>query len=226
MKKIQYLILPAITLALFIIWTVLVKTVDVKYIQDIGFLGFYSFNTSLNEQIKSLPTDTFHMITNILLYGSFLTVLPFAVMGIVQLIVKKSFVKVDWILYMLLFSYVITVASYFIFELVKINYSPLSTADELKPSYPSSHVLIFTVIILTNLTGLLYYVNFNKVVKVLVISFICLLVVLMVVFRLLSGHHYFTDIVGAILLSANLLSIGYTLGKYLGIKKKEEVATE
>ena len=116
MKKFQYLLLPSITLVIFIIWTILVKTVDVQYIQDVGFLGFYNFNTALNEKIQTLDTGLFHAISNGLLFLSFATILPFAAMGLIQLIVRKSFKKVDRIIYLLLAGYVITVVSYFIFD--------------------------------------------------------------------------------------------------------------
>ena len=99
MKKYQYLLLPTITLTIFIIWTIIVKTVDVKYIQDVGFLGFYSFNTSINDKVQSLNPTLFHAISKGLLFASFLTVVPFAIMGLVQLIVRKIFKKVDKIIH-------------------------------------------------------------------------------------------------------------------------------
>lgn len=222
MKKYQYLLLPAITLVIFIVWTILVKTVDVQYIQDVGFLGFYNFNTSLDQHIQTLDNDLFHAISNGLLVLSFLTIVPFAAMGLVQLIVKKNFKKVDVVLYLMLASYLIMVFSYFIFELVKINFSPLSVKDDLHASYPSSHVLIFVVIMGTNLYGLFYYLKMNKIAKISILCVVIALVIAMLITRLFSGHHYFTDIVGAMFLSANLLSIFDSLTRYFIKNKKEE----
>ena len=207
MKKYQYLLLPTITLTIFIIWTIIVKTVDVQYIQDVGFLGFYSFNTSINDKVQSLNPTLFHAISNGLLFASFLTVVPFAIMGLVQLIVRKSFKKVDKIIYLLLVSYVVMVIIYFIFEIVKINYSPLSVKDDLKASYPSSHVFIFINILGANLFGFLYYTRPNKTGKIIAFCVVIGLFIAMLVFRLLSGHHYFTDIVGALFLSFFQLSL-------------------
>ena len=219
MKKFQYLLLPSITLVIFIIWTILVKTVDVQYIQDVGFLGFYNFNTALNEKIQTLDTGLFHAISNGLLFLSFATILPFAAMGLIQLIVRKSFKKVDRIIYLLLAGYVITVVSYFIFELVKINFSPLSTKGDLHASYPSSHAFIFIVFMGVNLYGLFHYAKMNKIVKISVFCAVIALFMAMLVIRLLSGHHYFTDIVGALFLSINLLTIFDSLTRYFLTEK-------
>ena len=120
---------------------------------------------------------------------------------------RKSLKKVDLVLYLLLASYAIVAFSYFVFELVKINYSPLSTPTELKPSYPSSHVMFFMVILGVNLFGLFHYVKMGKTLKIAVYCCVIALFAAMVVLRLLSGHHYFTDIVGAIFISFNLLSV-------------------
>lgn len=221
MKKITYLLIPSSLLAIFIIWTILVKVVDSHYIQDIGFLGFYTLNTSINNFVQSLQTDTFVLITNILMILAILTVVPFAAMGVVQLVVRKSLKKVDYILYCLLFAYFLMAVAYVAFEIVKINFSPLSTAEELKASYPSSHILITVVLLGVAVSGLMHYVSMNKVVKIGVNCLFVVLAILAVVFRLFSGHHYFTDVIGGVLLSATIISCYISLKKYLENKEPE-----
>lgn len=220
MKKIRYLIIPSLILVAFIIWTILVKTVDVRYINGIGFLGFYQLNTDINFKIQLMDTKLFHVLSNILLYASMLTVLPFAILGVVELIKRKSLAKVDRILYILLGSYAAIVIFYFVFELVKINFSPLSTPEDLKPSYPSSHIFIFISLVGAGLIGFNHYKQ-NK--TLFIASFIefGLLIVLMAILRMFSGHHYFTDVIGGILLGLFISSASYSVSAYLGELKKE-----
>ena len=194
MKKLLYLVVPSIALIIFIIWTVLVKIVDVTYIQDIGFLGFYHFNTEVNDFVVTLNNSLFHKVTNVLLILALVSIIPFAVIGVVQLVKRKSLKKVDIILYELLGGYVAIAFLYFIFEIVKINFSPLSTAEELKASYPSSHVFITISVLLINFVGLLHYVKMPKFAVIACGCVVLALCVLAVIFRLFSGHHYFTDI--------------------------------
>lgn len=219
MKKYRYFLIPSIILTIFVIWTILVKFVDVHYIEDVGSLGFYTFNTGLNEKIQSLNTTLFHAISNVLLFVSFATIIPFAAMGLVQLIIRKSFKKVDRVIYLILISYVLMVIMYVLFELIKINYSPLSVKDDLHASYPSSHAFIFITILGTNLFGLFYYVKMNKTAKICAFCAVIALFFLMLITRLLSGHHYFTDIVGALFLSISLLSIFDALTRLLLVEK-------
>ena len=61
MKKLQYLLAPSILLAAFVIWTVLVKVVDIHYIGAAGFLGFYSLNTQINDFVQSMNTKPFDL---------------------------------------------------------------------------------------------------------------------------------------------------------------------
>ena len=222
MKNLKYLLIPSIALVIFIVWTILVKTVDVQYIQDIGFLGFYNFNTSLDNSIQTLNTDLFHKVTHVLLFLALATIIPFAVLGLIQLIKRKSLKKVDPVLYLLLTSYVLVVIFYFIFELVKINFSPLSTKNDLHASYPSSHVFIFIAVMGVNLYGLFHYIKMSKTLKIIAVCGVFALMTAMGVLRLLSGRHYFTDIVGALFLSVTILTIFDSLTKFFIKDKKTE----
>jgi undecaprenyl-diphosphatase len=176
---------PSIFLTLiFIVWTILVKTIDVSYIQNVGYLGFSRFNFQVNNFVfEYVNYQAFDKLSDIGLYLSFAVVLIFGIIGIVEWIKRKSIKKVDPILFVLLAIYVVTAFEYFVFEIAKINYSPLSTSEELHASYPSSHVLFF-------------------------ITFIgAVLVIMYAVLRLLSGQHYFTDIVAGLILSSSIIAL-------------------
>ena len=222
MKNIKYLLIPSILLAIFIIWTALVKVVDIQYVGAAGFLGFYTLNSNINETVQSMNTKTFDLLTDVMMFAALATIIPFAVLGVVQLIKRKDLKKVDPILYVILAGYAAFVVLYFVFEIVKINYSPLSTAEDLKASYPSSHVMIFIIMGGAAVMGLLHYVKMNKVLKIAINSLFIVLAILMAVLRLFSGQHYFTDIIGGLLISFTVLTAIDSLRRYIENEKKED----
>ena len=222
MKKIKYLLIPSILLAIFVVWTALVKVVDIQYVGAAGFLGFYSLNTQINDYVQSMDTKSFDFLTDVMMFIALSTIIPFAVLGIIQLAKRKDLKKIDPIFYIILAGYAAFAVLYFIFEIVKINYSPLSTEEDLKASYPSSHVMIFAIMGGAGIMGLLHYVNINKGLKVLINCLFIILTLFMAGLRLLSGQHYFTDIIGGLLISFTVLSALHSLNKYIESEKIEE----
>lgn len=207
MKKYLYWLIPSISLVLFIIWTILVKTVDVHYITDIGFLGFYSVNQNINDWVKTLNNSLFDKISNILLIVSIVTVFIFAIVGLVQLIKRKSFAKVDPIIYILLGLYVLSAIFYLVFELMKINFSPLSTKEDIKTSYPSTHLFISCSYVSAAVFVLFEYFDFKKIIKYIILGLLVIFVAIVFIIRLMSGNHYFTDLIGGLLLTISLVSL-------------------
>ena len=222
MKKLTYLLIPSILLVIFVVWTALVKVIDIQYVGAAGFLGFYTLNTSINDIVQTLDIKTFDLLTDLMLYGAISTIVPFAVIGIVQLAKRKSLSKVDPVLYIMLAGYATMVVIYFVFEIVKINYSPLSTAEDLKASYPSSHILVFIVMLGAAVMGLLHLVKMNTALKVIINCLFVILAFLMGGLRLLSGQHYFTDVIGGLLISFTILTALNSLNRYFKSKKEEE----
>ena len=214
MKKLINYLTTVAALLVFIVFTILVKTIDVQYIPDVGYLGFYSLNTAVNQSVLAFArSETLDKVTDIGLYLSFGFVLAFAVVGLVQLIKRKSFKEVDPIIYVLLATYVIAVAMYFIFEIVKINYSPLSVKDELKASYPSSHILFFSTFVVTGMITIFHYLDSHKVIKLASICIAILVSITFSVARLYSGQHYLSDVIGSILLSLAIILLFIALKK-------------
>ena len=140
----------------------------------------------------------------------------------VQKVKRKGLKYVDKMIYLLLTGYVMIVGFYVVFEIVKINFSPLSVKDDLHASYPSSHSFIFMALMLINMCGLLYYVKVNKVLKIVILATVIVLCFAMCVIRFLSGHHYFTDIIGAILLSAFIWATFNSISKYILVEPNGE----
>ena len=127
----------------------------------------------------------------------------FGGVGFVQLIKRKSLFKVDRALIFLGIYYVAVIFGYLIFEMIPINYRPILIDGMLEASYPSST----TLLVLSVMPTLVYRVNrrstnllFRRCVSVMSIIFSTF----MVIGRLVAGVHWFTDIVGAVILSTGL----------------------
>ena len=130
----------------------------------------------------------------------------FAILGLVQWIKRKSLLKVDRSLLALGGFYVVVLAAYIFFEIVVINYRPVLLGGYLEASYPSSTTLLVLSVMPT-----LVFQTRHRIKKANVQSVITLLSILfsvfMVIGRLISGVHWFTDIIGAVLLSAGLFCL-------------------
>jgi undecaprenyl-diphosphatase len=134
------------------------------------------------------------------------TCIMFGGMGIAQLIKRRSLLKVDYDIIFLGIYYIIVICCYLIFEMIPINYRPILIEGVMEASYPSST----TLLVLGVMPTLIEQVNrrsesviFKGTIKAFVICFS----VFMVLGRLISGVHWLTDIVGAIMLSLGLFCI-------------------
>ena len=192
-------------IAAFAVWTVLIQIVDVQAIGQNGTeIGFASFNrwfhnlTGAHMAIYSI-TDWLGLIP-------LLVCVIFGGMGFIQLIKRRSLFKVDYDLIFLGIYYVIVIVSYLIFEQIPINYRPILIEGRMEASYPSST----TLLVLSVMPTLIFQVN-RRLENVIVKKIICILTtffsIFMVIGRLVSGVHWFTDIVGSIMLSAGLFFI-------------------
>ena len=120
-----------------------------------------------------------------------------------QLIKRKSLFKVDRDLIFLGIYYVAVIFGYLIFEMIPINYRPILIDGMLEASYPSST----TLLVLSVMPTLIFQVNrrsANPVLKEIVRGLTVLFSAFMVIGRLIAGVHWFTDIVGAVILSTGL----------------------
>ena len=129
--------------------------------------------------------------------------LCFGVMGLMQLIERRSLLKVDPDILILGVYYVLVIACYLIFEMIPVNYRPVLIEGRLEASYPSST----TLLVLSVMPTLMFQANrraskaiIRKAAAVFVIAFSAF----MIIGRLISGVHWATDIIGSVLLSAGL----------------------
>ena len=223
LKKHAYLIVSAILLTMFIVFTVLVKTVDVEYIYSGTYLGFHALNFKVCSWVVQFGKyDQFKTISDVLLYLAIGYSAVLGVCGIIQLIKTKSFKKVNKDFYILLGGYVSIVIIYLIFEIAKVNYSPDSTLEELKASYPSSHVFIGCSLYLLNTFTAVKLLNPEKKWTVyLIYVSTALMCVLSVFSRLLTIKHWLTDIIASVILVASVCTL--YLYAYKRLHTEEEI---
>ena len=195
----------AVFAVLFLIWIAIIKMVDVSAIGPEGTeVGLAGINKAIHEALG--VNMTLYKITDILGYVALLVAGLFALFGLVQLIKRKSLAKVDGAIYALAGLYVVTIGLYVIFEKVIINYRPVVMPDEvaLEASFPSSHTMLACVIFGSAIVMIGKYIDNDMLCKLL-IALATVLLILVVVGRLVSGVHWFTDIVGGVLISGALV---------------------
>lgn len=192
---------------LFVCYTLLLRTVDVKPVGPEGSkVGFATINMAIFNMTGF--NDICYTISKYLGYVAFLVIALFAFMGVYQLVKRKSFAKVDKDLYVLAGFYVLVGAVYVLFEKLIINYRPLimDPQEGLEASYPSSHTVLALCVFATAAINFARKVKEKRLRNVLVIGSMILMIV-MVVTRFLAGCHWTTDIVGGIILSGFLVTI-------------------
>lgn len=196
----KYFVLSAVLFIAFVVFTVLVKTVDVAAVGPMGSeVGFASINKAVSDAIGY--NESIYKISEILGYLAIATVLIFGLFGVMQLYYKKGFKNVDKDLYALCGLYVLGLVVYAVFEKVVINYRPVILEEGLEASYPSSHTILAVAFISAAI------VEFNarlkaKKAKIIVLTLCALDGIGVVVTRLLSGVHWLTDIIGSLLISS------------------------
>lgn len=196
-----------VTGVLFLILIALVRFVDVAAIGPAGTsIGLSHLNGALHSLIGE--HELWYNITKILGVAAFVPALLFALAGLIQMISRKSLLQVDREILGLGGLYVVMVVFYALFEIVVVNYRPVieEGMDFPEASFPSSHTMLACIIMGSAFMLIERYVRSRAVAGLLRIICVVMMVVI-VVGRLISGVHWFTDILGGVLISATLLFI-------------------
>ena len=205
-KKNTKTILVALgALAAFVLWTFLVRCVDVQPIGPDGSrVGFAAINgafhalTGVHWTFCTL-TDWLGLVPIGIAFG-------FAILGLVQLIRRESLLKVDRDILMLGSFYIVVLAAYLLFETVVINFRPVLIDGKLEASYPSSTTMLALCVLPTAMIQLKTRIR-GDAVRRAILGILAAFTVFLVVGRLLSGVHWLSDIVGGVLLSAGLVPL-------------------
>lgn len=203
-KKAKGFLWAAIALmAAFVGFTLIVKFVGVEAIGPNGSeVGLAELNSKMREVFGS--HESWERYTKYLGYLAIVIGLCFALIGLVQLIKGRSLRAVDKDIYCLGAFYADLAIVYVLFEKLVINYRPVLEDGELAASYPSSHTILIVGILVTAAVQICNRVR-NRAIRILGSSFAAVLAVVAVFGRLISGVHWFTDIVGALILVGSLI---------------------
>lgn len=187
----------------FILWTVLIKFIDVKAIGPqescVGFAilnGFFHNLTGVNM--------TLYTITDWLGLVPVFVALMFAFLGLAQWIKRKNILKIDYSILTLGGFYLLVIALYILFENVVINYRPTLINGYLEVSYPSSTTLLVLTVMPTAIMQIKTRIK-NKICRKTLCVSIALFIGFMVIGRLVSGVHWLSDIIGGVLLCFGLV---------------------
>lgn len=192
-------------LAAFVLWTWAVCVVDVQPIGPLGSsVGFARLNGSVRDLV-GVRMELYDLTDR-------LSVIPLGLVGclglwgLAQWIRRKSLARVDRSLLMLGGFYLAVLVCYGLFEMWTINYRPVLIEGLPEGSYPSSTTMLSLCVMPTAWIQLRDRISsplLRRSLGCLTAGFTAFLVV----GRVLSGVHWFSDIVGGMLLSGGLLGI-------------------
>ncbi|MBO4789280.1 MAG: phosphatase PAP2 family protein [Lachnospiraceae bacterium] len=197
--------LGAALLLLFVIFTILVTKVDVAPIgvdgTDVGFSG-------INKKINDFFGENkgIYQVSEALGYLTWGVVAFFGLFGLSQLVKRRSLLKVDRDIILLGCGYAVMLAFYVLFEKVIINYRPATAGGELEASYPSSHTLMLVFVMATAIMQAFRRVKHDSLRMTLCMPAF-FIAVAVTAGRLVGGVHWFTDIIGGLLLAAALATL-------------------
>ena len=193
------------SLAAFMLWTAVIRLVDV---QAIGPQGSAVGLAALNGLFHDLTGVhwSLYLITDWLSLVPVGMVLGFGVLGLVQWVKRKSLLKVDRSILVLGGFYLVVLAVYGFFEVYAVNYRPVLIEGVLEVSYPSSTTMLVMTVMPTAALQLKSRIQ-NPALRRGIVFAIIAFTAFMVVGRLVSGVHWVTDIIGGGLLSAGLVML-------------------
>ena len=199
----------------FLLWTVAVCHIDVQAMGPEGSaVGFAGLNQFVHE--RTGVHMTLYTVTDWLGLVPLAIMMGFALLGLFQWVSRKSIRKVDCSILMLGVFYLVVLAVFLLFEECVVNYRPVLIEGILEASYPSSTTMLVLCVVPTAVMQLRGRIK-RPVLLRWTTGLLSAFAIFMVVGRLVSGVHWFTDIIGGILLSAGLVLL-YTF--FSGLEKE------
>lgn len=199
------LIAGFILIFMFVMWTVLVVTADVKPAGVNGTdIGFAEINTRFHN-FTGVDMKLYNITDWLGLVPLFVCML-FGFMGFLQLIKRKNILRVDKDIVILGIYYVIVILCYLIFEMIPVNYRPVLINGLQEISYPSSTTLL-VLSVMPTLVFQVYKRLKGNMLRRTIFVFATVFCIFMMTGRLISGVHWLTDIVASVFISTGLFLI-------------------
>ncbi|WP_343249858.1 phosphatase PAP2 family protein [Diplocloster hominis] len=197
---------PAVCfLILFILYTVSLMSFDRRPIGPQNSpVGFAAINAPIHELLG--VNMRLYYITDWLSLVPVVIVMGFGLLGMVQLVKRRSILRVDRSILILGGFYLLVFCAYLFFEFYVVNHRPILINGVLEASYPSSTTMLAMCIMPAAMMQFHSLIQNQAVRKG--INILCgFYTAFMVIGRLLSGVHWFTDIMGGMILSAALVML-------------------
>jgi len=202
----HHFIVSGIIFVLFVALSLALTGVDV---QPIGPMGTNVGLAALNGYVQRLVGVhlVWYHITDWMGLASVAAAVGFAALGLYQVIKGKRLRRVDAPILLLGGFYILLMAVYFFFETVVINFRPVILDKLPEASYPSSHTVMAVCIMSTGAKLLRCLYPKRRKLLTIADSAAAVIISVTVLGRFISGVHWFTDIVGGLLLAFALTEL-------------------
>ncbi len=219
MKKIlnRNIIIGLCSIGLFLILLILLLTVDRKGNVE-GQIGLYGLNkTFLVNQYK----ESWDGLSDVILYISLGFLVGLAIYVLYQVSNKKNLLKVDKDILFVGCGILIIIFFWILFDkILIINYRPILVKMEAEASFPSTHVMLTTFILLSSGYCITKRESKNLIHTILGYAGFSCLVFICVLGRILSSMHWMTDCLGGFLIGFGLFSLMVGLDKFFTNKEQ------
>ena len=190
-------------LTAFLMWTAAVCCVGREPIGPNGsVVGLAPLNRFVHERIG--VNMALYNVTDLLGLIPLGFAAGFAILGAFQLIKRKNIRKVDRSILVLGIFYLAVAAVFLFFEKCVVNFRPVLIGGVLEASYPSSTTMLAMCVMPTAIMQLNSRIQ-NRTLRRCISVLLAVFTVFMVIGRILSGVHWFSDIIGGILVSGGLV---------------------
>lgn len=192
---------------LSVLFTVLVCLADVRAVGPMGTkVGLSHLNAAVHQAIGL--HDGFYKLTEVLGILVILTAMIFVVIGVLECVVRKSIHRTDPAIRRVCVIYVLVAVLYAVFEVAAVNCRPviMPGSAEPEPSFPSSHSMLAAAVMGTAVIALRHLMKKSRMRTVLQAAALVILA-LTVIGRLISGVHWFSDILAGLLYGLTLAGL-------------------
>jgi len=212
-KTQKRMMISGISFVVFLLFIISLKTIDVTNLAPGVDIGWSTINIGFHDLLGMHMK--IYKITEVFGIISFIPVAFFGLIGVLQFIQRKNPLKVDSTILCLGGTYVFLGILYVFFDKVVINYRPVLLEDEtsLEASFPSSHTMLACVVLGTAIMTVDRYIKNDSL--ALIAKIACAVVgVIVVIGRLVCGVHWFTDILGGVIISFTIIMLYSGISEY------------
>ncbi|MDE7263346.1 MAG: phosphatase PAP2 family protein [Anaeroplasmataceae bacterium] len=214
----QYLGIGIGCIGVFILLLILLFFADCQEIRG-NVIGLASFNKLF---LVKRYVDSWDSLSDVILLFGLGFGAGMAVYGLVQLISRRNLLKMDKDILIMGSSIVILLILWILFDKgLKINFRPLPNQQSKEASFPSTHVMLSSYLLLASCRLILKRNTHTLKHSIIAYGAMTILIVLCALGRILSCMHWMTDVLGGLCIGLGVFMIGIGLDKIFTTKKEE-----